>query len=95
MSARFAAARARGDSTHEKEEARFLLSLKGDASGALRLAQRNFAVQREPADARILLEAALAARQPQAAAPALQWLQANRVESTLLQALAKRLEGRP
>lgn len=91
LSARFAAARARGDRTHEKEEARFLLALKGDAAGALVLAQRNYALQREPADARILLEAALAARQPQAAAPALQWLQAHRVESTVLQALATQL----
>ena len=92
LSARFAAARARGDRTHEKEEARFVLA-QGDAAGALVLAQRNYALQREPADARILLEAALAARQPQAAAPALQWLQANRIESTVLQALAARLGG--
>ncbi len=93
LSARFAAARARGDRTHEKEEARFMLVLKGDAATALGLAQRNYALQREPADARILLEAALAARQPQAAAPALQWLRTHQVESTVLQALAAQLGG--
>jgi hypothetical protein len=91
LDARFAAARARGDRTHEKEEARFALELQGDASRALTLARSNYAVQREPADARILLEAALAARQPEAAAPVLDWLAANRVESVMLQSLAARL----
>jgi tetratricopeptide (TPR) repeat protein len=88
LGARFAAARARGDRTHEKEEARFRLELQGDAAGGLALAGSNYAVQREPADARILLEAAIAARQPGAAAPVRDWLSANRVESVVLQALA-------
>lgn len=91
LAARFDAARARGDRTHEKEEARFALALQGDATRALALARRNYAAQREAADARILLEAALAARQPKAAAPALDWLQANHVESLALQSLADKL----
>ena len=91
LAARFAAARARGDSTHEKEEARFLLELQGDVARALALAQSNYAVQREPADARILLEAALAARRPEAAAPVRQWLRAHRVQSVVLRALDARL----
>jgi len=91
LEARFAAARARGDRTHEKEEARFALELKGDAARALALARSNYAVQREAADARILLEAAIAARQPDAAAPVREWLTANRVESVALQALAAKL----
>ncbi|MEO5770962.1 MAG: hypothetical protein ABIQ29_02720 [Burkholderiaceae bacterium] len=93
LAARFAAARARGDSTHEKEEARFVLQVQGDAPRALALAQRNYALQREPADARILLETALAARQPEAALPVQRWLDANRVESVVLQALAARIGG--
>jgi len=91
LAARFAAARARGDTTHEKEEARFVMALQGDAPRALALARSNFAVQREPADARILMEAALAARQPEAAGPAREWLQAQGVESVVLQALAGKL----
>ncbi len=91
LAARFDAARARGDRTHEKEEARFALELQGDATRSLALARSNYALQREPADARILLEAALAARQPEAAAPAREWLDANRVESVALQALAAKL----
>ena len=90
LGARFAAARARGDKTHEKEEARFLL-LQGDPKGALALARSNYAVQREAADARILLEAALAAGEPAAAAPARTWLDTHRVESAALQSLAARL----
>ena len=93
LAARFDAARARGDRTHEKEEARFALELQGDAPRALALARSNYAVQREPADARILLEAALAAGEPAAAAPAREWLTANRVESAALRALATRLEA--
>ena len=93
LAARFDAARARGDRTHEKEEARFALELQGDAPRALALARSNYAVQREPADARILFEAALAAGEPAAAAPAREWLTANRVESAALRALATRLEA--
>lgn len=93
LAARFDAARRRGDTTHEKEEARFLLAFGGDPARALELATRNFAVQREPADARVLLEAALAARAPQAARPALDWLAANGVEGMALRALATRLEA--
>jgi len=93
LAARFAAARARGDSTHEKEEARFALELVGDAKRALALARRNYEVQREAADARILLEAAIAARQPEAAAPVDDWLVTNRVESVVLQSLAAKLGG--
>ena len=91
LAARFAAARARGDKTHEKEEARFVLAIQGDAKRALALAQSNYAVQREAADARILLEAALAANEPEAALPVRRWLESHRVEAVHLQALATRL----
>lgn len=93
LAARFEAARARGDRTHEKEEARFALALQGDAPRALALARSNYAVQREPADARILLEAALAEREPAAAGAAREWLTANRVESAVLRTLAAKLEA--
>jgi len=93
LAARFAAASQRGDASHRKEEARFALGVLGDAARALPLAQQNFAVQKEPADARILLEAALAARQPAAARPALDWLAASGIESAALQPLAAALKG--
>ena len=93
LAARFAAAQARGDTTHQKEEARFALGMQGQAERALALAQANYALQREVADARILLEAALAARQPAAAAPVLQWMAASGVEGVTLQALAARIKA--
>lgn len=96
LSARFDAARARGDRTHEKEESRFALVLRGDAARALALARANLEQQqREPADMRVLLEAALAARSREAAAPALQWQGANNVESVVLRALAERVKALP
>ena len=94
LAARFAAAQQRGDTSHQKEESRFALVLQGDAARALVLAQHNFALQREPADARILLQAALAARKPEAARPALEWLAASGIESLSLQALAAQLRAR-
>lgn len=93
LAARFAAARQRGDASHQKEESRFVLGIHGDAVRALLLAQQNFVVQKEPADARILLEAALAARQPQAAQPVLDWMAASGIESVALKALAMQLKG--
>ena len=93
LAARFAAAAQRGDASHRKEEARFALGVQGDAARALPLAQQNFAVQKEPADARILLEAALAARQPAAAQPALDWMAASGIESVALQPLAAALKA--
>lgn len=93
LSARFDAARRRGDATHEKEESRFVLAVLGEPRRALDLARRNYAVQREPADARALLEAAIAARDPTAAEPVLQWMASSLIESALLQSLVARLKG--
>jgi tetratricopeptide (TPR) repeat protein len=64
---RFDEARLRGSSVHRREEARFELALRDDAARALSLALVNFEVQREPADVRIALEAALAAGKPEGA----------------------------
>ncbi len=58
LKARFAAAHLRGDTVHLREEARFTLHLENDPVAALRLAELDWAVQKEPADARGLLEAA-------------------------------------
>jgi predicted Zn-dependent protease len=88
---RFAAAALRGERLHMAEEARYLLDLKGDARGALTVAAENWKSQREPRDAQIVLEAALAARDPGPAAPVLQWLQQSGFESRVLRTLADQL----
>lgn len=95
LAARFDAARLRGDTVHQKEESRFALHLLRDAPRALALARENYAVQREPSDARILLEAALAARQPEAAAPVRAWLTRSGIESVVLQELVTKLGAGP
>jgi tetratricopeptide (TPR) repeat protein len=58
LRARFAAAARRGDRVHAREQARFALEIQGDARGALALALESWGVQREPWDARLVLEAA-------------------------------------
>ena len=95
LAARFAASRERGTSVHVREEARFTLALLKDAKKALPLAQANWNVQREPADARILLECALADRRRSAAQPIIDWLKTNHVEDFRLQQLAKQIQEAP
>ena len=74
LRARFAASRARGDTVHRREEARFALWLAKDPAAALRLAIENWKVQREPADLRVLAEAAAATGDAGAKATVRQWL---------------------
>ena len=91
LAARFHAAMQRGDTVHQREQARFALFLQQDAPAALRLAQQNWAIQKEVPDMRILLEAALAARNDGAAQPVLAWIAANGVEDVALQRLVRQL----
>lgn len=84
---RFAAARMRGDTTHRAEQARFELQLAGNASASLAVAAANYQVQREPRDARPLLEAAIAANESAAAQPVRDWLQSSGFEDAYLRQL--------
>jgi tetratricopeptide (TPR) repeat protein len=88
---RFSMSRLRGDTSHRREEARFLLHLAKRASEALRLAEENWTVQREPWDARVLLETALAAGAPNSARPVLDWLTTSHLEDDQIRRLAFRL----
>jgi nicotinamide riboside kinase len=88
---RFQAAAQRGDRLHEQEAARWALELENDPARALAYAKSNYTRQKEPRDAEVLLRAALAARQPPAAAPALGWLKASGYEDPSLQQLAAKL----
>ena len=91
LRSRFDAAALRGDKLHQQEEARFNLYLLGNKEKALALAQENWKLQREPRDARILLEAALAMKNPAAAQDALDWLERSGHEDPGLRATAQRL----
>jgi Flp pilus assembly protein TadD len=87
LAARFAAGRERGTRVHVREEARFTLALLHDPQAALTLAQANWEIQKEPWDARLLLEAALAVGSRHAARPVIAWLRTNQMEGMRLQQL--------
>jgi len=91
LKARFEAGHLRGDFVHQREEARFTLWLLHEPQPALRLAQTNWQVQHEPADMRILLECALAASDPTAARPVLEFIHTNHLEDVELANLANKL----
>jgi tetratricopeptide (TPR) repeat protein len=84
---RFAAAKLRGDTTHRAEEARYLLHLAGDPAAALAVAAANYRVQREPRDARVLLEASIATKDASAAQPVRDWLRSSGFEDAHLRRL--------
>jgi tetratricopeptide (TPR) repeat protein len=84
---RFEASRLRGDRVHLREEARFTLHLLNDPKAALKLAQENWQVQKEPADVRILLESALAARDAASVETVRGWLKETGFEDFQLDRL--------
>jgi Tfp pilus assembly protein PilF len=92
LAERFAASALRGERLHLAEEARFHLELKDDPKAALAAAAENWKSQREPRDAAVLLEAALAAHDRQAAEPALRWLDETGFENARLRRLAAQLK---
>jgi hypothetical protein len=89
---RFAATRLRGDAPHLRNEARFELRVRNEFNDAFQLAQDNWAVQREPLDARLLLEAALAAGQGSAVGPIVDWLKDAKLENIHIQHLVSQIE---
>lgn len=91
LAVRFEMSRRRGDTPHQRELARFLLDVEADADAALPVALENWAVQREPADALLVLDAALAAGQPDAATKVLEWMDATGIEDVRLQRRRERL----
>jgi tetratricopeptide (TPR) repeat protein len=93
LAERFQAARAGGVRIHLREEARFFLEIEDDAAAALPLAVANWSVQKEPADIRLLLAASLAAGQPEAARPALEFVRRTGLDDRRLLPFLARLEN--
>lgn len=91
LAARFSAATERGDTVHQREQARFALYLQRDAATALALARQNWEVQKEAADMRIYLEAAAQAHDAAAARPVLDWIARHHTEGATLRALVHQL----
>ncbi|TVP60907.1 MAG: hypothetical protein EA349_00825 [Halomonadaceae bacterium] len=94
LRARFVAERERGGAVHQREAAIFQLHLEQQPQEALWLARDNFRNQREPLDARIFLQAALAAEVPAQALPVVQWMRDNGVTDVRLEPLVASIEAR-
>jgi tetratricopeptide (TPR) repeat protein len=94
MAARFEALTLRGSDFFGREQARFALELERDPRQALELALRNWQVQREPWDSRLLLQAALAADQPEAAAAVLDFLEKSKLQDPVVEPLERELRAR-
>lgn len=94
LQARMDAARLRDDKLHLSDEAWFTLVFLGRPAEAVKLARENWdSGQREPSDARILLETALAAKAAGMAKPAIEWLARSKNEDPRLRDLAARLDA--
>jgi len=74
LRAAFAAETQRGEAVHRREQARFLLEVEDQPNLSLATALENWAVQREPDDVLVLVNAAKAAAHPGAAEPALAFM---------------------
>lgn len=81
------------DDVHLREEARFLLEVEKDAGAALEAARRNWRTQREPPDARLVLEAALATGRPEDAGEVIAAIERAGWEEPRLRRLVARLAG--
>lgn len=79
----FEAAEAAGETAHAREAARYWLEVEGDAKAALAAAQANWVNQRELEDALLLIAAASAAGQPEAATPVNEWAVREHVVSPM------------
>jgi tetratricopeptide (TPR) repeat protein len=93
MAARFEALTLRGSDYFGREQARFALQLQHDPQTSLDMARRNWQVQRAPWDARVLLEAALAAHQPRAATEVLDFLKTTHLEDPMVIPLAAQVRA--
>lgn len=93
LRARFAASAARGETVHRREQARFVLELEHDPVLAVKLARDNWAVQKEPADLRILIAAARAAKADDVLESAHRWVLDHHFQDQRLGALAPLAAG--
>lgn len=89
LRSRFDASRMRGDRVHLREEARFQLHVLDDPKKALTIAKQNWAIQKEPADARILLEAARAANEHITIDSLKSWVKQTRLQDAHLESLLR------
>jgi len=87
LRAAFQAEEQRGDGVHRREQSRFLLEVEGEPGAALRAALANWHVQKEVEDVLVLARSARAARSPQAAVPAMDFVRESRLQDVRIQDL--------
>jgi tetratricopeptide (TPR) repeat protein len=88
LRAAFAAELQRGEAVHRRELARFLLEIEGQPHLSLAAALENWTVQHEPDDVLALMQAANAAGNPGAAAPAVNFVRAQGQSDVRVDALS-------
>jgi tetratricopeptide (TPR) repeat protein len=88
LQAAFAAEAQRGEAVHRREQARFLLEVENRPLDALAAAVSNWAVQREPDDALVLVCAAHAAGQPRQAQAVLEFARSQGLQDVRLDGAA-------
>lgn len=93
MRARFEAMDERGSHVYRREEAAFVLQVEHDPQLALKLAQQNWTVQRAPKDVLVYLQAALAANDPAAAQPVLDFLDQTHLDDVRINPLVAKLKA--
>lgn len=93
LAQRFAALRMRGDNSHLREEAMFSFYLQQDNARALLLARANWQQQREPQDAEIYWQIAVASQSAADLAVLQKWLTGTGLQDRLLQAATRLAYG--
>lgn len=93
MDARFQSMDRRGDHVFMREQSAYMLHVKHDPAAALALAKQDWAVQRAPRDVLVYLDAALAAHDAAAAAPALDFVARTHLDDATINPLVARLRA--
>lgn len=88
LEARFELVDLRGDNPHWRVRARYALDVTADPARALSLALRAWREHKEPEDARLLMQAALANHEPHQANHVIDWMKDTGIEDARLHALA-------
>ncbi|WP_145057207.1 tetratricopeptide repeat protein [Adhaeretor mobilis] len=91
---RFQEIRLRGSEPHGRFESRYALELENVPLLALELAQKNWQKQKEARDTRNLLEAAIAAKRPDAAKPVIEFLEKYGTQDVQFDKLLNQIEGK-
>jgi tetratricopeptide (TPR) repeat protein len=93
LRAAFAAELQRGEAVHRREQARFLLEVLNQPELSLAAALENWRVQHEPDDVLVLMQAASAAGNPGAAAPAINFVRSEDLSDVRIDALTPALSA--